>query len=177
MSAQYLLPCSCGQKVRIAVSQAGGQVSCVCGKSLSIPTLRGIRQLEPVEDRVSKPAAAWSPVQGVLFSGGMILATVGAVLMVWYLIQYARIGPFAVDLSDNFIQGGAAHIDTLSPADLLDVWTKEVLEEGLGEPEKPYWVTAKEKVAEYFWWIKLGGGAMGVGLLLAAATFLSSRRR
>lgn len=172
----YLLPCSCGQKVRVSPSQAGGQVACNCGKSLAIPTLRGIRQLEPAADRAAKPVAAWSPLQGLLFSGGLFVATVGAILIAWYSFQYAKIGGLAVDRSDDFIQGGAAQIDTLGPADLLDVWTKEVLGEGLGTPEAPYWVAAKAKVNEYFWWIKLGGGALALGIVLAALTFATSRR-
>ena len=46
MSEQFLLPCSCGQKVRVGNAQAGAGVRCVCGKSLTVPTLRGLRELE-----------------------------------------------------------------------------------------------------------------------------------
>jgi len=173
----YLLPCSCGQKVRIAPSQAGGQALCACGKSLSIPTLRGIRALEPAPEALARPAATWSVLHGLFFSGGMLLAFAGIFLIAWYLYQYVQIGGLAIDRSDDFIKGGAAQIDTLSPVELLEVWTKEVLGEGLGEPEKPYWITAKEKVNEYFWWMEFGAGAVALGILVAAVTFLTSRRR
>jgi hypothetical protein len=176
MSSQYLLPCSCGQKVAISPSQAGGQVSCSCGKSLAIPTLRGIRELEAAPERRERPAATWSKLQGAFFAGGMFLATIGALLVALYLYQYARIGGLAVDRSDEFIRGGAAQIDALGPAQLLEVWTHEVLEEGLGDPEPPYWVTAKEKVAQFFWWMKFGGAMVAVGLTVAAVTFFTSRR-
>jgi hypothetical protein len=151
-------------------------VSCACGKTLSIPTLRGIRQLEPVADRTAKPKAAWSPLQGAFFAGGMFLATIGALLIAWYLFQYAKIGGLAVDRSDEFIKGGEAQIDTLSPVQLLEVWTHEVVEEGLGEPQTPYWVAAKTKVGEYFWWVRFGGGLVVLGVIVAALTMASSRR-
>ena len=173
----YLLPCSCGQKVPVLPSQAGGQVSCSCGKSLAIPTLRGIRQLEVAQEPSERPTATWSKLQGTFFSGGMLVATVGAVIIAWYLYQYARIGGLAIDRSEEFIRGGTAQIDTLTPVQSLEVWTHEVLEEGLGEPQPPYWVKAKEKVDEYSWWMKFGGGMVGLGVVVAGITFFISRQR
>jgi hypothetical protein len=108
----------------------------------------------------------------------MFLAAVGAVLIAWYGYRYALIamGGFAIDRSEDFIRGGAAHIDALTPSELLDVWTKEVLAEGLGAPEQPYWVAAKAQVAGYVWWIKLGAGAVVGGVAVAFITALFGRK-
>lgn len=45
MSRHYLLPCSCGKSVSIEVSQAGQEVKCVCGETLSVPSLLQIKKL------------------------------------------------------------------------------------------------------------------------------------
>jgi hypothetical protein len=105
-----------------------------------------------------------------------MLATLGLILIAWYGYQYARIGGLTIDRSDEFIQGAAAQIDTMTPAQLLEVWGHEVIEEGLGEPHQPYWVTAKEKVSEYFWWMKIAAAAVVAGIAVAGMTMLVGRR-
>jgi hypothetical protein len=80
MSAQYLLPCSCGQKVRVEPAQAGGQVACACGANLNVPTLRGLKQLEiapPDEAAVRRSAGRqWGPVRGAMFSIGLLVVVI-----------------------------------------------------------------------------------------------------
>jgi len=74
MSTLYLLPCSCGEKLQVEIRQAGESIVCTCGKSLDIPTLRALRQLDSVSEP-SNPSARsrWSPLQGVLFVAGSAL--------------------------------------------------------------------------------------------------------
>jgi hypothetical protein len=178
MSQQYLLPCSCGQKVRVANAQAGEQVTCVCGKSLSVPTLRGLRQLElaPLEAE-GKAKPGWSRVHGAIFAGGLLLAGVGIALISYYLFRYAQLGgtELAVDRSADVVSGMSAQIDQLSPVQALEMWTGEILTEGLGEAHKPYWVAAKDKLDEYVWWMKVGGAALAAGALLSVGTLFVGR--
>ena len=47
MSAQYLLPCRCGQQNVVQPRQAGETILCCCGASLEVPTLLGMADLEP----------------------------------------------------------------------------------------------------------------------------------
>jgi hypothetical protein len=177
MPKEFLLPCSCGKKVRIALAQAGGKATCVCGKRLDVPTMRGIRVLEvaPPDSPATQPLV-WTATHGALFSGGLVLAAVGVVLIAFYLFRYAQIGGYAVDRSGDVIQAMSTQIDGVTPSQALEVWQKEILEEGLGEPQTPYWVTAKERVSEYFWWIKFGAGALVLGVLTAIATLLIGRK-
>src|SRR4051812_15575201 len=124
MSQQFLLPCSCGQKVRVANAQAGGQVGCVCGKSLNVPTLRGIRQLEPAPvEAQGKAAPTWSRVHGALFACGLLLAGVGLFLVSTYLWRYAQIGAaqLAVDHSAEVTSAMAGQIDKLTPVQALEM--------------------------------------------------------
>ena len=44
----YLLECSCGREVVVEERQAGVEVSCECGKEISVPTYRKLKQLKPV---------------------------------------------------------------------------------------------------------------------------------
>jgi hypothetical protein len=177
MPQQFLLPCSCGQKIRIANSQAGGQVNCVCGQTLSVPTLRGIRQLEiaPASTPL-KAAPGWTRVHGAFFASGLVLATIGVALIVFYLYRYAQIGGLAVDRSDDVIKAMSAQLDTLNPTQALEMWSHEILEEGLGEPQAPFWIAAKTQIAEYFLWIKFGGAAFLTGVAMSLGALFIGRR-
>jgi hypothetical protein len=52
--SEYLLPCSCGQKLTVSARQAGQSVTCSCGARLEVPTLRGLGGLE----QAATPAVA-----------------------------------------------------------------------------------------------------------------------
>jgi hypothetical protein len=76
--SDYLLPCSCGQKLPVSVRHAGHMIRCACGAQLEVPTLRGLRQLEPAEAR-PQAGRTWGGRQQLAF----VLATVaGASLVV-----------------------------------------------------------------------------------------------
>jgi hypothetical protein len=176
MTQHFLLPCSCGQRVRVAASQAGGRVACVCGKSLDVPTMRGVRQLEPAPAE-SKVAArpAWSPVHGAAFAAGLAMAGIGLVLIAFYLLQYARVVGHTRDFSPEVLAAEAAHIDRLTPLELLSEWS-EVLEHGLGEPSAPPWVTAQKMITGYRAWIIGGATALAAGLVLSVTTLFVGRK-
>lgn len=176
MSAQYLLPCTCGQKIRVSLSQAGGQAACACGKSLAIPTLRGIRQLDIAPATATAGALGWSKLHGAFFSGGVLIAAIGAAIIAYHLLLYAQIGGLAVDRTDEVLRSSSEQIDTLTPLQSLEVWSHEMLEEGLGEPQTPYWIAAKQKVDEYFAIIKMASVALLLGSILALLTMFVGRR-
>src|SRR5687767_1286650 len=100
MSAQYLLPCSCGQKIRVEAAQAGGEVACACGRKQSVPTLRGLRQLEMAasnEGPSRRSPRSWGPLRGALFSSGLVVL-VGSLLFLGYTyLQFAQASEFTTD--------------------------------------------------------------------------------
>jgi hypothetical protein len=102
MAELYLLPCTCGQTVRVGKAQAGQAVDCACGKRHSVPTLRGLRELAlaPVE-AATTPARnpAWSPWHGAAFSGGIVTAVIALLLVVMNLRYYAGASYFSEDRS------------------------------------------------------------------------------
>jgi hypothetical protein len=138
--SQYWLPCSCGQKVRVAVAQAGGEVACACGKRLAVPTLRGIRQLEPAAEAPVQAAPSWSRVHGAAFATGLLLVALGIGLIGLNGYRYGQLRGYTVDRSAEVAKEYAGQLDKISPTEALDLWRKEIIEEGLGEPHQPPWI-------------------------------------
>jgi hypothetical protein len=177
MTQQYLLPCSCGQKMRVAAAQAGGQLKCGCGKSLSVPTLRGLRELElaPPETPARK-RPGWSPVHGALFASGLLVAATGLALVTYSLWRYTQLASsgLSADRSGDVVKFESANIDKLTPLQMLNAWS-ELKEEGLGEKQTPIWVVAKEKIRGYQFWMTCGGGAFVAGVLLSVTALFVGR--
>lgn len=75
MTTSYLLPCSCGQKVRVEPRQAGEVVRCSCGASLEAPTMLKMATLEPAQPEPGsrQPPQAWGVRQSLSLVGGVIL--------------------------------------------------------------------------------------------------------
>jgi len=177
MSTHYLLPCSCGQKTRITAAQAGAEVACVCGKSLSVPTLRGLRELEVAPPEVSgRTRPGWSPVHGALFATGLLIAAAGLSMVTYSLWRYTQLASsgLSADRSGDVVRFESANIDKLTPLQMLAAWS-ELKEEGLGEKQTPIWVVAKEKIRGYQFWMSCGGGAFAAGVLLAVAALFVGR--
>lgn len=82
----YLVPCTCGKKVRVRARQAGEQVTCECGATVNVPTIRGLKQLETVVDEAAGPAVQRSSLQGPLFSLGILALFVGSLILLGILL-------------------------------------------------------------------------------------------
>jgi len=178
MSQQYLLPCSCGQTVRVVTAQAGGQVTCGCGKALPVPTLRGLRELQPAPPLANKNTSpGWSPAHGLIFSSGLVVAAVGVALLAWYGLLYSQRVGFGLtrDHTDEVIRAEQARIDRLSPLDALKEWTEDI-EHGLGDHDPPPWIIHQKMAASYLAWIKGGAISLVSGILLATAALFLGRR-
>jgi len=173
MSKLYLLPCSCGQKTPVSVAQAGGQVTCICGKSLSVPTLRGLRELEIAPTVAVEKKAGWSRVHGAIFASGLTIAAIGVVLLTLSALQYGQIVGFGYtkDRTADVLRSQQADIESMSPTQVLSEWRKDV-EEGLGEPEEPPWSKFKRLAASNVAWIKFGAAAVIGGILIALITLV-----
>jgi hypothetical protein len=188
MSQQYLLPCACGQSVRVGNAQAGATVSCSCGKTLAVPTLRGLRQLE----RVPQEAAAakrlhWSPVHGTVFAAALVLATVGICFLAYNLFFYSQIVgwvgeqkyDYTTDRTQEVLKHAAAEIDAevdkLSPEETL-AKLRETEAEGIGEKATLPWVVYKKQAEFHLWWIQVGSALAAGGVLLVLAALFIGRK-
>jgi len=173
MSQLYLLPCSCGEKTPVSAAQAGGQVTCACGKGLPVPTLRGLRELElaPAATVVNK--AGWSRAQGAVFASGLTVAAIGVVLLAMSALQYSQIVGFGYtkDRTADVLRSQQADIESMTPTQVLSEWRKEV-EEGLGQAEEPPWSKFKRLAASNVTRIKLGAAAVIGGILVSLITLV-----
>lgn len=132
MATQYLLSCECGQSVPVVTSQAGQQVTCSCGKKLTVPSLRAIRQLPTANDSTADlPSGTWGPTRGALFAIGAVMFLVGGVIAAhsWWTYSQAA----AVQPSSQYFDESLAAIDGLTASEMLDTWHL-VKEHGLEKP-------------------------------------------
>lgn len=120
VSARHLLSCPCGTQIPVAVSQAGGPVTCPdCGVTQSVPRLRDLREL-PVEATDKPQASGWGFRQGVL-TAGLLLAAALAAGAGWWAANEPGAPPEFNAATRN--EDVAADLDRLSPADMWALYT------------------------------------------------------
>jgi hypothetical protein len=177
MSAQYLLSCSCGEKLRVVAAQAGEQIVCHCGKTVSVPTLRELRKLEPAppEPGTQRTAAGWNAWNGLIFSGGALLclAAVAGMLYTGVTIFQIEASGVTEDATAVINEIEALQIDELTPEASLTAFDG-LRAEGLGHKHEPYWITYRRMAEEQRTLLIASGICLAAGI---AAMVLSSRLR
>jgi hypothetical protein len=179
MANLYFLPCDCGQKIRVGPAQAGQAVACGCGKQLSVPTLRSLRELEaaPVEKASAEAKRpAWSPWHGAAFSGGLAVAAVSFFLCALNLWYFTGAKAFSEDHTEEFATEVSGLLDEYSAEQLLEEWN-HARAEGLGHVEPPIWVRAKESAIVYRWRLTAFGGVGLMALVVAIGAVFLGRGR
>jgi hypothetical protein len=175
MTQHYLLPCSCGLKIRVVPAQAGGQATCGCGQSVAVPTLRGLRTLEPATpDAQGRVVAGWSAAHGMCFAGGLVLSLVGVALVAFHAYRYTQFSELTVDHTDAVAAFHTAEVDKLSAVQLFDEWS-QITAAGLGEKMTPPWEAARQLIAGNKFWMQFGGGAIAVGIVLSILSVFVAR--
>ena len=192
---ERLLSCECGRQHRVAGSQAGQTVTCQCGKSLAVPTLRGLTALPPADPA---PAAADTP--GAAGAAGEARATSRrdtasrrwqgwrgpalAVTTAGLLIALAACGWFAwdrytIDTSYSVeaeIEAGNQMFETYDPGGLSEAW------HGFGKMG----LRSKQPPAFFLWQLYaedrerralISGGVAALFAALAATIVLTAPRQ
>ena len=172
MAQQYLLPCpACGEKTQVDARQAGETVPCKCGHRLSVPTLRGLRELETAKDTGPAPPTKtrWSPLQGVLFSLGLVAALVGGGMATRHFMIYRSLADHTVDRTAEVDEYTNEVIDSLTLNESMEAWN-DFVGSGLSDDHMPPWVVARQVSAAQFRamtiWAIVGG--LGVAAVVAA---------
>ena len=113
--SKYLVECSCGNKLPVELGQAGGQVTCACGKLVDVPPLRQLRHLPVAEDKIARPAAStWNARKGVI-TACLLLAGALAIANIWSWITQPQLPVFN---AAAYQEGIAEHrLTTMTPAD------------------------------------------------------------
>ena len=163
---KYLLPCKCGQNIEVDAGQSGLTVTCACGATLEVPTMRGLSTLAVAESSSSgedgaAPEAAWGPGQGLLFLG--TLATICGVIALGLVL---RTKPQWMVRSDQI----AVQVERLSTAELWERWHD--LRKGIAGADDPVrqayetdWSTFRRRRT-------MAAIPLVAGVLLLAAGFL-----
>jgi hypothetical protein len=114
-SMKYLLPCpACNSPLPVETGQAGQTIRCTCGNSVEVPSIRGLRTLEPLADE--RPAAStWTKRKGLLFLGAALsiggLIAAGAVAA---LRPSAKDdGGFKIEVNEDAIRSEVAALPPL----------------------------------------------------------------
>jgi len=164
MTTVYLLPCVCGETLRIDPSQAGLAVRCVCGRDVKAPTFRELNHLERIEEESHGPhAPEWGTKERLLLLGG-IVTIVGLFLAGLFWIKTPRAPTFVIERGDL-----QTEIDSLSTEQVISVWNA-IGAEGLDKSELAPIVEHRERSARTrgFMFASLGAAAIGALMLLSA---------
>jgi hypothetical protein len=177
MAQQYLLPCECGQATPVSVAQAGRTITCACGREQTVPTLAGLRRLEPAQASLpakDPQAASWTPLRGAAFVVGVVLALAGLTLGGYSSYILRGINLAAVD---EYMEHVETHdleaVDQMPPAELLELW-KHIKLQGPGQAGAGFNVQAR---AAYDYWLKLaiGGFTMAaIGIAMSGGSLIGA---
>lgn len=172
---QYLLPCGqCGVRHVIDSRQAGQQVVCACGAALEVPSLRGIRELQPAEATpAARPTRKWSADKGLVFGLGMFAVIAGLLVLSYGLLMWLRLDtsvPAPEDLS-----AVNAELERKTPAELLSLWDEEIRKKGLGPYRVPGYVIARD-LAPTFLIVSVVGAVLAAGGLVAVVSTVVTRK-
>lgn len=177
----YLLSCSCGRQHTVSRSQAGQEITCECGNTLQVPTLRGLTSLpsadpgeSPLPPRASGERTAWQGWRGpaiALASAGLIisLAYCG-----WFSLQRSLIDTSYT--ADSEIAAGNELFDLYDPEELSLVWESyEVAGLRTKQPPEFYlWNRYAETRERY---AMVSGSLAGFFAVMVAAIWWSARVR
>ncbi len=116
--ATYLMSCNCGQTLPVDVGQAGGQVVCVCGNTLDVPTLRMLRHLPLAPAAQPKPTTTWSARKGVI-AVFVIVAGLLATLSLWNRLTEPKLPEFQPLAQSKLVD---EQLGQLTPVEAWKAW-------------------------------------------------------
>lgn len=173
---KYLLPCGCGKKHEVDRSQCGITFVCSCGAQHTVPTLRGLQELEPAQPpaaSVEQSSRRWNAGKGLVFLG---IVLVLASLVGEAALMLTRPTPPQFEWSH---EENMKELDARRLVQLWELW--DLLRKGLDEAEFEPVTKYRQQLAKHqvFVWV-LGLPAV-LGLLLAGTGLvlphLQPRRR
>ena len=146
--SKYLVECSCGNKLPVELGQAGGQITCSCGKLVEVPTLRKLRHLPQVEAEVVRQTSTWSARKGVA-TAGLLLAGALAIVNAWSWFTQPKVPEFnATAYQQEIIE---PRLKAMTPTQSWLMWIeyyKPLAERGFGNLELVQRAAIEANIAE-----------------------------
>lgn len=180
MPAKYLLPCPCGLNVSVSTSQAGADVHCQCGQTLSVPTMLEVKRLPPDrQDSFEKPQRRWTPLQGGVFVAGTSIAIISLGVGILLAVARSKLDTRKPRLIPH--KKYVEHTEKLTVDQLWETWEllshPEVLPR---RPPVPDYLRSRRLSRNLQIAIFVAGGFLFAGAALSTASFFlrgSPRRR
>lgn len=155
----YLLPCPCSAEVVVTAGQAGGGVDCPrCGRVLSVPKLRHLREQGREDPGDTAPVVAWRPASAV--------ALVGAILALAAWLGAAWLAPGrAGAVDDAALRSAVLSADDVA---IYKEWSDRLCRAGVRRPpaDEEEIVLRRARVVEF---MRSALHTVAVGAALAAA--------
>ena len=174
----YRLTCDCGATHLVTTSQAGQQLTCSCGNSLSIPTLRELKQL-PAADPTYEPQRR--AIDGPdrrrpsLLIGSMFAVMCLAIpAAIFFTYQRLTMDTSYTEESDR--EMAFAELDEATPAELSMAWDS-FSTRGLGQPTKPAFYQVQSQARALQWRLAIAWGIALIAAIIAAAVAVNRRER
>jgi hypothetical protein len=168
MSTRFKLPCDqCSHVHPISPTQAGETLSCDCGHSILVPTLREIRALEPLERPDAEHTSPdWNVQRGLLFVGGALLLAIAA-LATW------RIWPQrdALVTTQPAFQEINFDVQRLNPNEAWDAW-EHLRQQTLEFRVTPEYLSNRKKYRELSYLLYAAWSGAAIGLVMIGGSLL-----
>jgi hypothetical protein len=133
--SKYVVECQCGNKLPVDVGQAGGSVTCSCGRSVDVPPLRQLRHLPAVEVIAAKRAARSWTVRHGLSTVCIIVLAVALGFIGWNRFTQPSLPKFD---PTAYERGRDARIAKMTPTEVFEWWVgyyRPLSEHGLSQLE------------------------------------------
>jgi hypothetical protein len=156
--------------------QAGETVACSCGRQLTAPSMRGIRELEIADELPeSTPAVAkprWNSAKGAVFAVGAIVTIFGVVFTLLHVVPRFQVNTEPIPRQD--VQ---RWLDESNDWDNQQLWVYWISARDQGLPKVPSPYQQAVHLAQTLeYWAKIGLGITAAGLvLLVCPLFVGGR--
>ena len=122
----YLLNCSsCDKELHVTKKQAGQEITCECGATVQIPTLRGFSELRAAEDSSTVTAASAEKSAWTSWRGPVVALCSLLLLIAFAFTGYSFFEAFRNDMNytvEEFIADETTRADLWGPDELSTVW-------------------------------------------------------
>ena len=172
---KYLLPCNCGESIAIDSTQAGQTVSCHCGLTSQVPSMRSIQQLERSSDSLENPkqSLGWNASAGAVFAGGILVFFCGLAVGGFGFFNWShnQVEPLPQIYIDSYVYD----VDDATAEEMLDKW-KQTIDMRLAPYETSQEVIARRTAKFFGVFINIGLAIGAVGMAVATSALFFMRR-
>ncbi|MEZ6134317.1 MAG: hypothetical protein R3C53_05330 [Pirellulaceae bacterium] len=175
----HLLICECGNEIPVSRSQAGQELPCECGRTVKVPTLRGLSALPTVENSVKSSTvdstgSKWAGWRGSLFALAICTILVSGIFTGTCL--YYRWTINTDYTTEDFIAEGDRFYDSLNPVELSLSWN-DFQKFNIGQKMPPAFFIMGKHADRLDRWSMIGGSICLIGAVIAGGIWATLPRR